>query len=31
MSGIIAYAGFIIAFSVITLTLYYGFKAVKFL
>lgn len=31
MTAIVAYAGFILAFSAIALTLYYGLKAVKFL
>jgi cytochrome b6-f complex subunit 6 len=29
MSGLVAYIGFIIGFSVVALGLYYGFRAVK--
>ncbi|WP_071827582.1 cytochrome b6-f complex subunit PetL [Geminocystis sp. NIES-3708] len=31
MTGLIAYVGFIGGFSVIALSLYYGFRAIKFL
>jgi hypothetical protein len=31
MAGLVAYVGFIVGFSVIALTLYYGFRAIKFI
>ncbi|WP_071828012.1 cytochrome b6-f complex subunit PetL [Geminocystis sp. NIES-3709] len=31
MSGLIAYVAFLGGFSVVALTLYYGFRAIKFL
>ncbi|MGI0480001.1 cytochrome b6-f complex subunit PetL [Geminocystis sp. CENA526] len=31
MSGLVAYVGFIGAFSVVAITLYYGLRAIKFI